>query len=81
MIEEGIRDGDFVIVEKRRKARNGEMVVALIDGEQATLKTFQLKGDQVRLIPANPTMKAMVYPADRVQVSGVITGVLRRYRR
>ncbi len=81
MIDEGIRDGDYVIVEKRRKARNGETVVALIDGDQATLKTFQLRGDQVRLLPANPAMKPMLFPADRVQVSGVVTGVLRRYRR
>jgi repressor LexA len=81
MIDEGIRDGDYVIVERRRKARNGEVVVALIDGEEATLKTFRQEGARIRLIPANSSMKPMVFAARRVQVNGVVTGVLRNLRR
>jgi repressor LexA len=81
MIDEGILDGDYVIVERRRKARNGEVVVALIDGEEATLKTFRQEGARIRLIPANSSMKPMVFAARRVQVNGVVTGVLRNLRR
>ena len=81
MIDEGIRDGDFVIVERRRKARNGEVVVALIDGEEATLKTFRQEGARVRLIPANKSMKPMVFAARRVEITGVVTGVLRHFGR
>jgi repressor LexA len=81
MIDEGIRDGDYIIVERRRKARNGEVVVALIDGEEATLKTFKQEGNRIRLIPANPSMKPMVFAARRVQINGVVTGVLRNLRR
>jgi repressor LexA len=81
MIDEGILDGDNVIVERRRKARNGEVVVALIDGEEATLKTFRQEGARIRLIPANSSMKPMVFAARRVQVNGVVTGVLRNLRR
>jgi repressor LexA len=79
MIDEGIRDGDYVIVERRRKAHNGEVVVALIDGEEATLKTFRQEGAKVRLIPANNSMKPMVFAARRVEISGVVTGVLRHF--
>ncbi len=81
MIDEGIRDGDYVIVERRRKARNGEVVVALIDGEEATLKTFRQEGARVRLIPANKSMKPMVFAARRVEITGVVTGVLRHFGR
>lgn len=81
MIDEGIRDGDYVIVERRRKARNGEVVVALIDGEEATLKTFRQEGARVRLIPANKSMKPMVFAARRVEITGVVTGILRHFRR
>ena len=80
MIEEGIRDGDYVIVERRRKASNGETVVALIRGEEATLKTFRHDGKKVRLIPANEGLETMVYPARDVEIVGVLTGVLRLCR-
>jgi len=81
MIDEGIRDGDYVIVERRRKAHNGEVVIAIIDGEEATLKTFRQEGARVRLIPANKSMKPMIFAARRVEISGVVTGVLRHFRR
>ena len=80
MVDEGIHDGDFVVVEKRRRAHNGEKVVALVHGEEATLKTFRLQGRQVRLEPANENLEPMVFPADAVQILGVVTGVLRLYR-
>jgi repressor LexA len=79
MIDEQIRDGDFVIVEERPRARNGEMVIALIDGDEATLKKFYQEGKKVRLQPANPGMKPLIYEADRVQLQGVVIGVLRKY--
>jgi len=79
MIDEQIRDGDFVIVERRRTARDGETVVALIDGAEATLKRFYREGADVRLQPANPQMNPIRVPADRTEIQGVVVGVLRRY--
>ncbi len=79
MIDEQIRDGDFVIVEDRKTASNGEMVIALLEGSDVTLKKFYREQDQVRLQPANPTMAPIVVPAAEVQVQGVVIGVMRRY--
>jgi len=79
MIEEQIRDGDYVIVEKRSRARDGEVVVALVDEDETTLKRFYKEGDRVRLQPANPTMQPIRVPASRVRIQGVVVGLLRRY--
>ena len=80
MIDEQIRDGDYIVVNSRERAENGEMVVALVDGESATVKTFfREKDGKVRLQPANPSMKPMYFPGDRVRVQGVVVGVIRRY--
>jgi repressor LexA len=79
MIDEQIRDGDFVIVEDRKVAENGEMVVALLEGHDVTLKKFYRENGHVRLQPANPAMQPLVVPAERVQVQGVVIGVMRRY--
>ena len=80
MIDEQIRDGDYIVVNSRERAENGEMVVALVDGESATVKTFYREKDgKVRLQPANPTMTPMYFPADRIRVQGVVVGVIRRY--
>ena len=79
MIDEQIRDGDYVIVEKRDSAHNGETVVALVDEQEATLKKFYLELGRVRLQPANPTMEPIFLDADRVRVQGVVIGVLRKY--
>jgi len=79
MIDEQIRDGDYVIVEKRQDARNGETVVALVDDAEATLKKFYRERGRVRLQPANPDMKPLVLPAARVRIQGVVIGVLRKY--
>ena len=79
MIEDQIRDGDLVIIEKCETANDGDTVVALVDGIDATLKRFSREGAEVRLEPANETMQPIVLPASRVQVQGVAVGVLRRY--
>lgn len=80
MIDEQIRDGDYVIVENRRSARDGEMVIALLDGERATLKKLYREGaGKVRLQPANPRMKPLLVDAEAIRVQGVVIGVLRKY--
>lgn len=79
MIEDQIRDGDYVVLEERNEARNGETVVALIRGEDATLKRFYREGSQVRLVPANSSMQPIEVPAAEVEVRGVVCGLLRRY--
>jgi repressor LexA len=80
MIDEQIRDGDYVIVENRKSARDGEMVIALLSGENVTLKKlYRERGGKVRLQPANARMKPLLVPADDVRVQGVVVGVLRRY--
>ena len=79
MIDEQIRDGDIVIVEDRKTAENGEMVIALLDTSEATLKTFHRENGRIRLQPANPAMQPVVVDADRVQVQGVVIGLMRRY--
>ena len=81
MIGEQIREGDCVIVESRQTARNGEMVVALIDGSDATLKRFYRERDQIRLEPANPRYKPIIVsPAERVTIQGVVKGLVRKYK-
>ncbi len=79
MIEEQIRDGDTVIVESRSEARNGETVVALIRGEDVTLKKFYRNGPTVRLQPANAAMEDIVVPAEDLEIRGVVCGLLRHY--
>lgn len=79
MIDDQIRDGDFVVLERRKDARNGETVVALIDGQEATLKRWRRVGRDVRLEPRNPNLTATVYDASRVEVCGVLVGLVRRY--
>jgi len=79
MIDEQIRDGDYVVIESRAEARDGETVVALVHGEEATLKRFYRHGKRVRLQPANRRMKPIDVPARAVQIRGVVRGLLRRY--
>jgi repressor LexA len=80
MIEEQIRDGDYVIVQARETAQNGEMVIALVDGDAATVKKFYREsGGRIRLQPANPTLKPLVLSASRVRVQGIVVGVIRKY--
>lgn len=77
MIEDSICDGDLVICEQAKAANNGQIVVALIDNQEATLKRIKYNNDSVTLIPANATLKPMSYARDRVQVQGVFVGLLR----
>ncbi len=79
MIDEGIREGDVLIICKRSHAENGQTVVALIDGE-ATVKKFYLHGDEVELRPANTQMQSIHLPAAEVEIVGVAVGLLRHYR-
>ena len=74
------RDGDYVIVENRRFARDGEMVIALLDGETVTLKKlYREGGGRVRLQPANAALQPIYVDQDRLRIQGVVIGVLRKY--
>ncbi|HUC43330.1 MAG TPA: transcriptional repressor LexA [Candidatus Sulfotelmatobacter sp.] len=79
MTGEHIREGDYVVIEERQTARDGETIVALVDGADATLKRFYRDGATVRLQPSHPTMPPIVLAADRVQVQGVVVGLIRKY--
>lgn len=79
MVEEGILDGDFALIRKVDTARDGEIVVALIDNEEATLKTFRREGRMIRLDPANSRYEPQRYEEDRVQIQGRLAGLIRRY--
>ena len=79
MVEEGILDGDYALIRRVDTAREGEIVVALIDAEQATLKTFRREGQMIRLDPANRHYAAQRYRPDQVQIQGRLAGLIRRY--
>ena len=79
MIDEQIRDGDFVIVEDRKTAENGEMVIALLGGLDVTLKKFYRENGRIRLQPANPAMQPLLVPPEQIQIQGVVVGVMRKY--
>ncbi len=78
MIGEGIHDGDWVVVERRERARNGEMVVALV-GDEVTLKRFFPEGETVRLQPSNPAMAPLRVLASTLKIQGVVVGLMRKY--
>ncbi|TAD85690.1 MAG: transcriptional repressor LexA [Sphingomonadales bacterium] len=79
MVEAGIFDGDFALVRRTNTARDGEIVVALVRGEEATLKYLRREGSQVRLDPANAAYDPQFYRPDEVEVQGKLAGLLRRY--
>ena len=79
MIEEGIREGDILIISRRPHAENGQTVVAQVEGD-ATVKKFFRRGAQVELRPANREMETLLYPAELVEIIGVVVGLLRHYR-
>lgn len=79
MLEEGIYDGDWVIIEQRSHARNGEIVVALVNKAEATLKFIEQYPHEVLLIPANSKMEAMRYHPEQVEIQGVLVGQMRSY--
>lgn len=78
MIEDHIDHNDLVVVERRNTARNGEIVVAIVDGEEATLKRFYREGERIRLQPANSEMRP-TFP-EKLEIRGVVKGVIRRFR-
>jgi repressor LexA len=79
MRDEHIVSGDFVLVERTRTAREGEIVVALIDGTEATLKRFYREGNMIRLQPSNTEMAPIFAPASNVTIQGKVLGILRKY--
>ena len=80
MIEEQIRDGDYIVVSQQDTAENGQMVVALVGGDSATVKKlYREPGNRIRLQPANATMDPIVVDARDVQIQGVVVGVIRKY--
>jgi repressor LexA len=79
MVDEGILDGDFALIRKADTARDGEIVVALIDDEEATLKTYRREGRMIRLDPANSRYEAQRYDESRVRIQGRLAGLIRRY--
>ncbi len=79
MVEEGILDGDFALIRKADTARDGEIVVALINEEEATLKTFRREGNMIRLDPANRHYEPQRYRDDQVRIQGRLAGLIRRY--
>ncbi|MBX7223934.1 MAG: transcriptional repressor LexA [Blastocatellia bacterium] len=81
MIGEHICEGDYIVVESRQTAENGQTVVALVDGTEATVKRFFKERGQIRLEPANPEFRPIVVPADRVHIQGIVIGLIRKYQR
>lgn len=79
MIDAGIFDGDFALIKKTDTARDGEIVVALVRNEEATLKYLRREGAMIRLDPANGAYEPQIYPAHEVQIQGKLAGLLRRY--
>lgn len=81
MMDDGILDGDYVIIEQTSAARNGDIVVALVDNENATLKRFYNEKNHVRLQPANSSMKPMTFEKKRITIQGRVKGVIRKYQK
>jgi repressor LexA len=79
MVEEGILDGDYALIRRQETARDGEIVVALINNEEATLKTYRREGQMIRLDPANRQYDPQRYREDQIQIQGRLAGLLRRY--
>jgi len=79
MMDEQIRDGDIVIVEDRKKAYNGETVIALLDGSNVAIKAYFLEDNNIRLQPANPALPPLLLKPDAVHIQGVVLAVMRRY--
>jgi len=80
MIDENIEDGDYVVIDSDARPESGRTVVALIDGENVTLKKLYWEGSQVRLQPANPSLAPLFLDASRVRIQGAVVAVLRKYR-
>jgi repressor LexA len=79
MIEAGILDGDIALLKKTEAADTGDIVVALVDEEEATLKRFRRRGASIALEPANPAYEVKILPPNRVRIQGKLVGLFRRY--
>ena len=79
MVEEGIFDGDTVLISKITNVNNGDIVVALIDKEEATLKKFRKKGDSIALEPSNKSYETKIYSSDRIKIQGCLVNLIRNY--
>lgn len=79
MVDEYIRDGDIVIVASQQTAENGQTVAALIDGSYLTLKKFYREPETIRLVSANPQFKPLLIKPERLQIQGIVKGVIRKY--
>jgi repressor LexA len=79
MIEAGILDGDTVIIRKGEQAENGQIVVALVDGTEVTLKRLRRRGNSIALEPCNVRHETRIFPADKVKVQGRLVALMRRY--
>jgi len=79
MVDQHIEDGDLIVVEQRDHAQNGETVVALVDGEDATLKRYYREGSQIRLQPANDKMSPILVDESRLKIQGIVVGLMRKY--
>jgi repressor LexA len=79
MIEDHLCDGDYVVIERRETAKDGDQVIALLDTGECTLKRYYREGNKIRLQPANRTMEPRMVDFDRVRIQGVVIGVLRSY--
>ncbi len=80
MVDEQVRDGDFVVINERQRADNGEMVIALLNGNAATMKKYYRERDgRIRLQPANETMQPIYVHENDIRIQGIVVGVLRRY--
>ena len=79
MVDAGILDGDTVIIRRVEQAENGQIIVALIDESEVTLKRIRSRGNSVALEPANPRHEIRIFPADRVRIQGRLIGLLRQY--
>lgn len=78
MIDEGIQDGDFIILKKKENPENGDLVVALLDGE-AILKKYYREGNRIKFMPANPSYKPIYAKEEDIKIQGVVIGLLRKY--
>jgi repressor LexA len=79
MIGAGILNGDLVVIQRSDTAKNGDIVLALIDREEVTLKRLRKHGDRIELVPDNPSLTSMIYPTSRVHIQGVVIGQVRLY--
>jgi len=79
MLDENIQDGDYIIIEARETAENGETVVAMINNEEVTLKKLYIEPDRIRLQPANPKIKPIILRNHEIRILGVVCGVIRKY--